>query len=349
MLGVPGLTAGSLAIPSETSPDATHEVDYTPTAARFDRPPRQPESPVERKRQFQTAKQRGLGFDGEVLKQTIIKKLLQVDRPALAEPLIRCHTQATIKLCTGCYDPKVFYNRCENFYCPSCAKRLANDRRKSVEWWTAHVTQPKHVVLTARNTETFNAQTVRKFKEAWGKLRRRSFAKGWRGGFYSLEVTNEGKGWHLHLHALIDANYIDSARLAAVWAECIGQDFAIVKVKDARQGDYLRELCKYIVDGNQLASWTPEQIRDYIEAFKGQRTFGVFGALYKLRQEHRAFLDEVQADKFTCECGCTSFRFFTEAEWEWFECVNGTPRRVSKAPGAPKAPCVLKDHQAELL
>jgi hypothetical protein len=341
--------AGSPPIPAEPLPFPVHELDYTPSKPRHDAPPRQPESTTERANQFQRAKQRGLGFDGEVLKQTIIKKLLQVDRPALAEPLIRCHTEATVKLCTGCYAPKVFYNRCENFYCPSCAKRLANDRRKSVEWWGQHVTQPKHLVLTARNSQTFTAHTVRAFKEAWAKLRRRAFAKNWRGGFYSLEVTNEGKGWHLHLHALIDAHWIDSGRLAREWADCIGQDFAIVKVKDCRAGDYLRELCKYIVDGNQLAAWTPEQIRDYIEAFKGQRSFGVFGALYKLRQEHRKFLDEVQADKLTCECGCTSFRFFTEAEWEWFECVNGKPSKVSSMRSAPTAPAVLREHQAELI
>lgn len=343
------IPAGLLHLPPEANAREDHEIDYSPASPRYDLPPRQPESPVERQQQFTRAKQRGLGFDGEVLKQTIIKKLLDVDRPALAEPLIRCHTEATVKLCTGCYVPKVYYNRCENFYCPQCAKRLANDRRKSVEWWTAHVTQPKHVVLTSRNTATFSAQRVREFKAAWSRLRRRAFAKNWRGGFYSLEVTNEGRGWHLHLHALIDAPWIDSGRLAAEWADCIGQDFAIVKVKDARAGDYLRELCKYIVDGNQLASWKPEQIRDYIEAFKGQRTFGVFGQLYKLRKEHRDFLDEVQADKFTCECGCSSFRFFTEAEWEWFECVNGKPSRVSSAQRAHAAPVVLGAHQAELI
>lgn len=343
---IPGFTSHRSAEPEEPP---SSEIDFTPSSPRHDAPPRQPESPVERRNQFKRAKQRGLGFDGEVLKETIIRKLLQAARPALAEPLQRCHTQATVKLCTGCRATKVFYNRCEVFYCPLCAKRLANDRRKSVEWWTAHVSQPKHVVLTARNTQEFTSETVRRFKAAWAKLRRRSFAKSWRGGFYSLEVTNEGKGWHLHLHALIDANWIDSGRLAREWADCVGQDFAIVKVKDAREGDYLRELCKYIVDGNQVAAWSPEDVRSYVEAFKGQRTFGVFGVLYKLRKEHRAFLDDVQADKHACECGCTAFRLFSEAEWEWFECINGTPHKGGFKVVAPKVPVVLREHQVDLL
>jgi hypothetical protein len=328
--------AGSLHIPPEAPSEQSHEIDYTPAAERFDEVPRQPESPTERKAMFTKAKQRGLGFEGEVLKQTIIKKLLDVDRPALAEPLITCHTKATIKLCSGCYTPKVFLNRCEVFYCPCCAKRLANDRRKSVEWWCGQIRQPKHVIVTTRNTAGISASRVREIKAAWSRLRRRSFAKNWRGGFYSLEVTNEGRGWHLHIHALVDAPWIDSGRLATEWADCVGQDFAIVKVKDARAGDYLRELCKYIVDGNALASWKPEVIRDYIEAFKGQRTFGCFGVLYKLRQEHKAFLESVQTDKNQCECGCSTFRYFSESEWEWYECVNGPntvkPRKTARLP-----------------
>jgi hypothetical protein len=300
----------------DTSPEV--EIDFTPFKPRYDRPPKEPTSPEHRQNQATRAKQRGLGFDGEVLKETIIRKLFQVDKGHLAAPLVKCHTQQFIAVCDGCRRQTVYYNRCENFFCPICARRLAADRRRSVEWWTHQVRQPKHVVLTSRNTETLTPQRVKDFKAAWTKLRRRKFAKGWRGGFYSLEITNEGKGWHLHLHALVDAYWIDAG---------VGQDIAIVKVKDARGKEYLRELCKYIVDGNQLASWSGEDIATYIEAFTGQRCFGTFGALYSLRAEHRKFLDEIQADKPQCPCGCTTVRIFSPEEWEWHECKHGRPDR----------------------
>jgi len=99
-------------------------------------------------------------------------------------------------------------------------------------------------------------------------------------------------------------------------------------------------LCKYIVDGNMLAGWTGEQIGTYVLAIRGQRTFGVFGTLYKLRAEHRTFLDEVQADAPACECGCTTWRYFSESEWEWFESVNGPNGNRSKA----VAPRTSKNH-----
>jgi hypothetical protein len=303
------------------------DIDFTPAAPRFDPPRVQPSSPEHRAHQATRAKQRGLGFDGEVLKETIIRKLFKIGKGHLAAPLVKCHTQQFIAVCDACRRQSVYYNRCENFFCPICARRLAADRRRSIEWWTEHVKQPKHVVLTSRNTDALTASRVRDFKAAWSKLRRRKFAKGWRGGFYSLEITNEGKGWHLHLHALIDAHWIDSGRLAREWADCIGQDVAIVKVKDARGTEYLRELCKYIVDGNQLAGWTGEDIATYIEAFTGQRCFGTFGALYALRAKHRDFLDSIQADKPQCPCGCTTARIFSPEEWEWHEAKNGRPDR----------------------
>ena len=303
------------------------DLDYSVTTPRFDPPPRQPTDKHHARNQAVRAKQRGLGFDGEVLKETIIAKLHKVGKGHLAAPLIKCHTQQVIAVCDGCRRQSVFYNRCENFFCPICARRLAADRRRSIEWWTNHVKQPKHVVVTTRNTDDLTPERVRAVKAAWGKLRRRKFAKNWRGGFYALEITNEGKGWHLHIHALIDAHWIDSGRLAREWADCVGQDVAIVKVKDARGQDYLRELCKYIVDGNQLASWSGEDIALYIEAFTGQRCFGCFGQLYALRALHREFLDSVQADKPQCPCGCTTVRIFSPEEWEWHECTHGKPDR----------------------
>ena len=326
--------AGLRNISPKASDEDHEEIDYTPTAERFTEASHQPESEQARKNQSKKAKQGGLGFDGQVLKETIIKKLVGLGHHALAHPLQKCHTEQTVKYCNGCRVPKIFYNRCEVFYCPCCAKRLANDRRKSVEWWTSQITQPKHVVVTTRNTDKISPKRVSEVKAAWTKLRRRAFAKNWRGGFYSLEITNEGRGWHLHIHALIDASWIDSSILAREWADCVGQDFAIVKVMDAREGDYLRELCKYVVDGNSVVKWKAEDLLAYILAFKGQRTFGCFGRLYKLRKEHKHFLDDVQADKNVCECGCSSFRYFSESEWEWFETING-PNGIR--PRVPKA------------
>lgn len=325
-----GLTSASLpdeSFPCPSPPEALHseylEVDYTPTARRFDAPKVAAGLKLETRGTTPQAQQRKFIFDGEAIKETIIAKLRSRGATEFSKPLEDCHTTQWRKQCTSCRSVQIYYNRCEVFYCPICAPRLARDRRKSIEWWTERIDQPKHVVVTVRNVDTISREYVQWFKECWQKLRRRKIAKWWNGGFYSFEITNENKGWHLHCHALIDARWIDAGELAREWANIVGQDFAIVKVKDARRGDYLKELTKYVCDGQQLAKWEPFQIEEFIRAFKGVRTFGVFGKLYKLRADHRAFLDEVQADKDTCKCGCNQFRFFDPNEWEYYEAMSG--------------------------
>jgi hypothetical protein len=229
--------------------------------------------------------------------------------------------------CTSCGKAKPFYNRCELGHCPLCQARLSRERKQSVEWWTRQVQQPKHVVLTVRNTAVFTKAYVVWFKAAWGRLRRSSLAAAWNGGFYSLEVTNEGRGWHLHLHALVDARWIDAKALAIKWAKLTGQDFSIVKVKDVRQADYLAEVTKYAVKGSQLASWEPTDIAAYIDAMSGVRTFGVFGKLYSIRAQWREFLDSLQKEMPACECGCQTYYVLTEAEFAWKQQTGEYPKR----------------------
>lgn len=277
-------------------------------------------------------------------KSELIRKLDHHHRSDLADKIRDCHTKKSVRQCLGCKTHSVFWNRCEIKWCPMCAQRLARERREAVEWWTKQIQQPKHIVLTMRNTEDLTRETIKGFKAAFGRLRRRSFAKNWRGGFYALEVTNESRGWHLHLHALVDARWIDSGALAREWADCVGQLFAIVKVKDAREGTYLKELTKYVVKGDQLVTWSAPDMVTLIEAFEGVRSFGVFGDLYGKRTEWKDFLDELRQGRVRCECGCDRWRVLSDIEFEWEEVTSDPtpqpipPPRPTLHPEFPFAP-----------
>ena len=260
-----------------------------------------------------------------VLKDSIVSKLLSIGGYDLAEPLDKCHTVESFAQCQGCKKVRHFWNRCENFYCPVCQPALARERTEAIKFWSELIPQPKHVVLTVRNSRILSWTYVKWFKACLTKLRRRAFARNWRSGLWRLEVTNEGKGWHLHCHLLIDANYIDKAELARQWAEIVGQDFAIVSVKDARDKSYLTECCKYTVKGSQLASWTPLDIAAFIYAFSGQRSFGVFGDLYGRRAEWASHLKTLTEGKRKCECGCNQWRIYSEEEWSWQLLTQGGP------------------------
>lgn len=251
-----------------------------------------------------------------VFKNSVAAKLRQAGETERADLLERCHTEFTIAECQSCGKAKAFPNRCDRFYCPECQPRLAWDRQRGIEWWCLEVSQPKHVVLTVRNIADLTAGHVLELKKWWQRLRRRKFARSWQGGLYNIEVTNEKRGWHLHLHALVDARFIDEAQLSREWAKVTSKLGYIVKVKDARGKKYLHEVAKYVVKPAQIAKWTPAQIVTFIHAFEGVRTFGVFGSLYGKRTEYSEWIAQIRDCKPTCKCGSCDIRYYTESEWE---------------------------------
>lgn len=300
-----------------------YELDESPpTTPRFDEVPIQLETrgtteqkPRGTDRSNLKPKQGYLWAGQTIHKNTIAAKLREAGRLDPAMSLEKCHTQFTVGVCNSCRKQQKFPNRCDRFYCPECQPRLANDRQRAVEWWTRLVNQPKHVVLTVQNLPTITKAHLLEFKKWFKNLRRSKFARNWQGGFYSIEITNEGRGWHLHLHALIDAHWIDAIGLSVAWNKANNGLGRIVKVKDGRDQDYLKEVVKYAVKGNQLAAWTGNQITEFLDAFSGVRTFGVFGSLYGARTEFAEWFKAIRDAKPRCTCGACDMAYYSEAEF----------------------------------
>jgi hypothetical protein len=250
-----------------------------------------------------------------VHKNSIAAKLRHAGLADRAAKLEECHTRRTFAQCDGCHTVKVFLNRCDLNYCPQCQPRLAHRRSESLRWWIREAAQAKHVVLTVRNSAAITKNYLRWIKKCFSRLRRRKFADNWEGGFYSLEITNEGKGWHVHLHALVNARWIDAPTLAREWADIVGQDFAIVHVEDAREETYLKEVAKYCVKGSQLAGWSHVEVADFVMSLEGVRTFGVFGSLYKKRTTFADWIASIKGMPKACACGSWDCHFYSEMEW----------------------------------
>ena len=93
-----------------------------------------------------------------------------------------------------------------------------------------------------------------------------------------------------------------------------GQEFAIVKIMDCRNQDYLQEVTKYVCEGSEMAKWPPEQIHEFVAAIRGRRFFFAFGSLFKLGKEIRAELKAAKPASQPCACGCNDFIFETEEQ-----------------------------------
>lgn len=254
--------------------------------------------------------------DALIFHHSIVEKLLSINRDDLVASLQLCSTAEIALTCRNCFITKFVSNRCEKRWCPLCVPRLARERRDALEFWSATLKQPKHVVVTSRNTDDLTKRHVRRFVKALYRLRKQTFSENWLAGTWALEVTNESRGWHLHGHLLVEADWIDSGKLAKVWGRLVGQDFAIVKVKDARKADYLRELLKYVVKSSQLAGWKPAEIADFMDAFNRTRTFGVFGSLVGQRSEWKKLLKELKRERARCACGECNYEVEDSRIWQ---------------------------------
>jgi hypothetical protein len=207
---------------------------------------------------------------------------------------------------------------------------ISRRRLQLIQLWAKRITQPKHVVLTQRNTEKFTGATISKFQKDLGRLQRSKLFHEVSGGCASLEVTNEGRGWHLHAHLLLNVPWIKGSRLAVAWSKIIGQQFAIVKVKDAREMDYLGELCKYVCKPEEMADWKPSDIAAFILAIRKRRFFKTFGTLYNFRSEVVAELHALKPEPRMCGCGCGEFRFESEQS-SIMRQIKREPKRRARA------------------
>lgn len=243
------------------------------------------------------------------------------------EHLEKCGNEQIFRTCEGCGDWESYDWRCNLKFCPLCNWRIARKRAEVLKIWSRTISQPKHLVITKKNFEVLTRRKIRDFGRAFGKLRRNKVWKEVKGGCVSTEITNEGRGWHLHAHVMLDGRWIDMQKLAIIWGGLVGQNFGICKIKDIRGADYLGEITKYVVKGSELVSWEPEEISQFVHAIKGVRFFAAFGTLFKLQRQIKAEIWANRPDPIVCKCGCNDFRWTDETSEALHDANRASRRR----------------------
>ena len=284
---------------------------------------RSSQPPPEKRRQQASEAQLKFWRDQTAYKNSIAAKLREVKLEALALKLERCHTTYTVATCLDCGAHRTFPNRCDLFFCPECYHSLTAHRTKQVRWWVNTIHQPKHVCLTIKNIPTLEGGHIDELRKMFRQLRRRKFARNWKGGFYSIQVTHSVTGWHLHIHALINARWIDQPALCLNWDSITHGAGRITKVMDCREQSYLERVTGYVARGTEVASWQPSLLLQFITSFTGKRTFSVFGDLYGMRTEFREWVESLREAKPRCDCGSCRVKYQAEADWIWQAAQSG--------------------------
>lgn len=177
----------------------------------------------------------------------------------------------------------VYPHRCRDRLCPACAAHRARGLRERTERVLAHADSVRFVTLTLKHSDMPLAASIRRIRDAFTKLRRgRFWQKHVTGGVYGLEVKQNPttRHWHVHLHCLVEGEYIDQRTLSRSWESATG-DSPIVDVRAVHsRKQAVRYIASYVTKGSSVAGWGQEAVREFADAMRGQRLLQTFGSLH---------------------------------------------------------------------
>lgn len=244
--------------------------------------------------------------DRKEQRNKLIARLRDEDEDDLADRLSKCGRRLRLH-CTSCGHIHDAESRCDLKWCPACQHRLAARTSLRYAGITEQAEWPLFVTFTVENYEDASLDFVRAIRRAFGKLRRlRWWRRCVKGGIASIETTNKGRGWHPHVHALIDCKWLavqtsqprprarkeewmkrgkEAAReVGEQWALCCGRRGS-VKVRrvfgmDQRNAKPITtEVLKYSVKGSDLIA-SPDPIGPLIRMLDGCRLVTSWGTMY---------------------------------------------------------------------
>lgn len=243
------------------------------------------------------------------LRNRLVEKLIDEGENAFAAKLAKCGNPLELT-CTCCGRAKTVLTKCDLKWCPSCQSRLA---ARTVERFAAAVEKmswPTLVTLTVKNYRKADESMlfVRNVRAAFTRMRRlRWWKRAVRGGVACIEVTNRGKGWHPHVHALIDCRWLSVTEpapgrcdqsqvkakgtrackeVAQQWELCTKRKGSchVRRVYSSDQGDIrkgLMEVAKYSVKGSELVT-IKVPVGTLIRQLAATRLTVSWGSMYRL-------------------------------------------------------------------
>lgn len=249
----------------------------------------------------------------------------------LADILEGCGTPLKLH-CVCCGVIKVVEQRCRKRWCPVCARQISAKRVAKYAGAVARMQWPIFATLTRPNLRTLTLDHIREMRRGFRRLRqRRWWSQAVVGGIASVEITNTGKGWHPHLHAILDAKWLAktvpplrpheshrtkaakckqaATEVAAEWAHAMRLPVARVHVKRAygardigpSTGDNASiavEVLKYSVKAADLIA-CPEPIGDLIRLLGAARLVSTWGSMYGRKLDD----EPDEGPRPSCECG----------------------------------------------
>jgi hypothetical protein len=206
--------------------------------------------------------------------------------------------------CSGCGHKLVVPVYCKNRFCPVCSRRrikIVRHRIKALLDRVPAIPGRRIGMLTlTMKSMTDPRKMSDEIVAAFRRLRQsKFFINRVSGGVYVLEVKQNSQGWHVHIHAIIQADYIPRSWLVKRWKKITGSWNVDIRLKD--KGAALSYVTKYIT---VVEKGTDQKAA--AAALRDKRLFQCFGTFH-------GYLKPYAPPKFRCP-DCDKTDWFTDAE-----------------------------------
>lgn len=217
----------------------------------------------------------------------VIDAFLTSNDPALvkrARKLGMCGINPIIRLERG-RRPCLCPGRCRDRLCPLCSRLRGQNVRRRVRALVAKADTVRFVTLTMARTEEELGTRIDAILSAFKALRRRAFWKErCKGGLFVVETTTGQSGghWHVHLHVLVEGEYMAQSALKAEWKSVTGGS-EIVDIRACHSREKaIAYVCKYVSKGSDIGKWSEETLCEYAKGVHRRRLMGTFGKWHKV-------------------------------------------------------------------
>jgi len=120
--------------------------------------------------------------------------------------------------CSHCGYPLRIKMSCGDRTCPTCRRKWYGYHYGALKKYISSWPKVYFLTLTLKNTpdKEISRWHVQRLREAFSKLRYR-LRPSIKDGYYVIQMTNSGAGWHLHLHALFNGQFVPVSQISKAW------------------------------------------------------------------------------------------------------------------------------------
>ena len=203
---------------------------------------------------------------------------------SVAYKLRSCHQKEILACCSTCHGAWYVLDKCRLRICPICSRNVFIERARYIKACCKQAKFPKLITLTQPLVTGDPREGITQLKKWFSKLREHEIFSNVRGGAYTIEVIPKTEGWHIHIHALVDAPYIPHEKLWSTWKQITQNEVPQTDIRAAKTPQAMEYVAKYASKSASMYLKN-DTIVDYYNAVHGFRLFVTFGCWFNAKLE----------------------------------------------------------------